>query len=101
MTLFPEVHGINQAGMAGPIGWIDTVFDKAMKARMGPIRHTGDVSVFDRVVMNVIAVDIEILLITDRMFPEPALPDAPFAFSLASIRQAFTRREGSGKRSFD
>ena len=68
---------------------------------MGPVRHAGDVSVFDRVVMDVIAVDVEIPLIANRVFPEPALPDAPFAFLLPSSRQSFPRREGSGKRCLD
>lgn len=68
---------------------------------MGPIRHAGDVPVFDRVVMDVIAVDVEIPLITKGMFPESALPNASFAFLLPSSRQAFPRREGSGKRGFD
>ncbi len=87
--------------MARPIRRIRPVRHEAMKARMGPIRHAGDVPVFDRVVMNVIAVDVEVPLITKGMFPESVLPNASFAFLLPSIRQAFPRREGSGKRGFD
>jgi len=68
---------------------------------MGPIRHAGNVPVFDRVVMDVIAVDVEIPLIAQGMFPEPALPDAPFAFLLPSIRQAFPRCDSSSKRCLD
>ena len=37
--------------------------------------------------MNVIAVDIEIPLITKGMFPEPALPDAPASIAVAGIGQ--------------
>jgi len=101
VTLFPKAHRINQVGIVCPIGWIDTVFDKAMKARMGPVGHAGDVPVFDRIVVEIVAVNIEIPLIANRMFPEPALPNAPFAFLLSSIRQPFPRREGSGKRCLD
>ena len=72
---------------------------------MGPIRHMGDVSVFDRVVMNIIAVDIEIPLITKGMFPGPALPDAPASIAMAGIRQrlfvAVRRQPGLGEVFFD
>lgn len=68
---------------------------------MGPIRHTGDVPVFDRVVVDVVAVNVEIPLIANRVFPEPPLPNPPFTFLLPPIRQSFPRREGPGKRRFD
>ena len=100
-TSFPEARRINQVGVARPIRRIRPVFHEAVKARMGPVRHSGDVSIFDRIVVDAVAVALEIPLIADRVFPEPALPNPPFAFLLPSIRQPLPRHDGSGKRGFD
>ena len=53
---------------------------------MGPIRHTGDVPVFDRVVMNVVAMVFKIPLIANLVFPIAVLPDGLFAFALEGGR---------------
>lgn len=73
--------------MARPIQRIHPVFHEAVKTRMGPVRHAGDVSMFDRVVMKVAAVAFEIPLIANRVFPEPPLPDAPASIAVAGIGQ--------------
>ena len=105
LTLFPEAHRSNQVGMARPIRRMCPVFHKAVKARIGPVRHAGDVPVFDRVVMEVVAVAFEIPLIANRLFPEPALPDAPAPIAVAGIRQgllvAARRQPGWGEVLFD
>jgi hypothetical protein len=54
---------------------------------MGPIHHPRHKAMFDGIVMNVVTVKIKIPLIANRVFPEPPLPDAPFAFALPSIRE--------------
>ena len=49
-----------------------------MEARRhrGPIRHWLHKAMFDRVVMNIVTVNVEIPLIANCMFPEPPAPDA-------------------------
>ncbi len=60
-----------------------------MKTRMRPVGNPLDVAMLDRVVMDVIDMSGEIILIADRMFPIPSLPDAPFALELPAFREAF------------
>lgn len=63
-----------------------------MPCREGPFFRIGDIAVLDRIVVNVIHVRLIILLVPDRMFPEPLLPDIPFTFpalTLDGLRQAF------------
>ena len=79
-TSFPEAGNIGQFRMARPIRRIYSVFHEAVKARMGPIRHAGDVPVFDRIVMDVIAMAFKISVITNLVFPITVLPNCLFAF---------------------
>ena len=99
-TSFPEAHNIGQCGMARPIRRIRPVLhEAALEWGQSATRVTRPC--LDRVVMEVVAVALEIPSIADRAFPEPALPDAPFAFLWPSIRQSFPRRHGPGKRCLD
>lgn len=83
-----KVGGAHPTWLPGcPIRRVRPVCHEAVKARIGPVRHAGDVAVFDGIVMEVVAVNIEIPLIADRMFPEPALLDAPASIAVAGIRQ--------------
>jgi hypothetical protein len=59
-----------------PIRWINTLIYEVMKRRIRPIRHTLDQPVFDRIDMNIIQMRPEIRLITNQVFPIPALPNA-------------------------
>ena len=68
----------------GPIGGDDALADEPMDARMRPIGGFGYVSVFDRIVMDVIHVAAVIVFVANPMLPEPALPDAAFAFAFAA-----------------
>lgn len=46
-------------------------------------------TVFDRVEMDVVEMVLEILFVHDHVFPEPALPDAPFPLGDADIGTMF------------
>ena len=62
-----------------PIGRIDTPSDTAMKRRVRPIAYRVDQSVFEWIDMNVIHMRRVIVIIADRMLPEPTLPDTSLA----------------------
>ncbi len=47
---------------------------------MRPIGYAIDVAVFHRVEVDVVDVAFEILIISNRVLPVPALPDAFFPF---------------------
>ena len=102
-TLFPEARRFNGFGIACPIWRIDTVFHEAMKARMGPIRYTGDIPVFDRIVVEVVAMAFEIPLITNLVFPIAVLPDGLFSLVLEGGRAGGFERGGAtaGEMGFD
>ena len=51
-----------------------------MKTRMRLVRHTGGAPVFDRIVMNIVAVAFKIMVITNLVFPITALPNRLFPF---------------------
>ena len=61
-----------------PIGVIQIVLHRLQKRRMRPIGRPRGISVFNRIVMNVIHVVAPILFITNQMFPETFLPDKLF-----------------------
>jgi len=49
---------------------------------MGPIDRPAHISVFDRIVVDIIAVLPEIVFITNLVLPVATLPDTLFSFSL-------------------
>ncbi len=54
-----------------------------MIARPRPILHMLDEAVFDRVVMDVVDVPLQIGLIANLVLPEPALPKPALAFPIS------------------
>ena len=82
---FPKARRINEVGIARPIRRIRPVFHKAVKARIRPIRDPRHKAMFDRIVVEVVAVNVEIALIANRMFPEPPLPDAPASIAVVGM----------------
>ncbi|OGO03468.1 MAG: hypothetical protein A2Y72_06810 [Chloroflexi bacterium RBG_13_53_26] len=60
-----------------PILGIESCLDKQSKGTMLPLAGGPYKPVLDRVVVNVITMHIEVRVITDTMFPEPLLPNAP------------------------
>ena len=57
-----------------PIGVVNTFGKIAVRRRPRPINHPLHQPVFDRVVMNVMEVRLEVTLVPDAVFPKPALP---------------------------
>lgn len=53
---------------------------------MRPFRDVLHIAMLDRIVVNVIRMTLEVPLVANEVFPEPALPDFPFAFAMASMR---------------
>jgi hypothetical protein len=58
-----------------PIQWIQPLFDIPMKARIRPIPHPYHIPVFHWVPVNILHMFDQILLVTNLIFPEPALPE--------------------------
>ena len=85
-TSFPEACCIGQIGMARPIQRIRPVFREAVKARIGSVRHPRHIAMFDRIVVEIVAMAFKILVITDLVFPITVLPDGLFAFVLKGRR---------------
>ena len=59
----------------------------AVEARPAPVARAFDVSVFDRVVMDVGEVALKVIFVLQRMFPVPRLPDAAPPFAPACIAE--------------
>ena len=68
-----------------------------MKGGVRPIRHPGDMAMFERVDMDVIHMAAVILLIPDQVFPIMALPDAPLPVAYTGLAAPFGHRQGAGK----
>ena len=82
---FLQFHPLSIVATVGlltsaPVRRIQASLDKFSKRRKRPIRRTRCVTVLDRIEMNVIAVRCKIPLVTNRVFPIPALPDAALVF---------------------
>lgn len=69
--MFTPIH------QPAPILRIDTVRHVTMEGGIRPIGHPRDITMFERVDMDVIHMVAVILLIPDQVFPIMALPDAP------------------------
>ena len=67
---------------------VKTLTNKSMIRRPGPVFNGIHQSMFDRIVMNIIDVLVQVLLVPYLMFPEPPLPNA--AFSLFLPRKALS-----------
>src|SRR5689334_18984027 len=72
-----------------------------MKRAVGPIGDLRYVSVFHRIEMNVIDVALQIAIVTDRMFPVPALPKASLASRQLAGRPRRIQWEAARKAGFD
>ena len=68
---------------------------------MRPIHRPCHVTVFHRVIVDVIHVALIIFLIAYQMLPEAPLPDAPFAFRCPASVAPFTRRQFARESDFD
>ena len=64
---------------ATPIRGIITFGNGLMERRPWPIANALNITVFDRVEMNVMIMIFKIGRVADEMFPESSLPDAPTA----------------------
>ena len=56
---------------------------------------------FDRIEMNIVEVSSIVLLVTNGVFPEAPLPNAPFAAHPAADAEGFRRVNGFGKSHLD
>lgn len=59
-----------------PINRINTSPHKAVKTRIRPVRRLLDIPMLDGIPMNIRRVSFGIVVITDLVLPEPALPQA-------------------------
>src|SRR5690606_39517857 len=85
------------AGTPRPTLRIYPLAHRAVERGIRPIRHTGDMAVFQRVDMDVIRVTAVVLLVANQVLPISPLPDS--AFAAAQVRQGalFVRRQVTRK----
>lgn len=62
--------------LAKPIKLVNLLFDPTVKTGMLPLMRTFHISVFYRIVVDVIHMSGKILLVANQVFPEPPLPNA-------------------------
>ena len=72
-----------------------------MEGGIRPIGHPGDMTMFERVDMDIIHMVAVILLIPDQVFPIMALPDAPLPVAQPGLATPLGHRQGAGKVAFD
>lgn len=84
-----------------PIQRQDSFLHVSMEGRPAPIGHPLDMAVLARVVVDVVHMTGKILVVADAMFPETALPDAPFPLALAAARKRFCTGQRAGKAALD
>ena len=77
--LFAE-RTLNVAQIASPVRSEHSSLYITVETAMRPIGYAIDVAVFHRVEVDVVDVAFEILIISNRVLPVPALPDAFFPF---------------------
>jgi hypothetical protein len=74
----PDIFDIAwQIGPAAPIRLVPARLDISLEAGVGPITRGGAMAVLDGVDMDIINVHVVIAGISDSVFPESLLPDAP------------------------
>jgi hypothetical protein len=89
---------ITYLNVAAPIGRQQSLFDVSVKTAVRPILDLQNMSMLDRVVVNVIDVTRQIVVAANRVLPVTPLPDAFIAlFDLASGAQL---RAGESTRKF-
>ncbi len=62
--------------VSAPIRRKDALHDVAVKAAVRPISNSRDNPMFDRIVMDVVHVALEVGVVPDCMLPIPSLPNA-------------------------
>ena len=98
-TLLPGLF--NNSWRCGPIWRINSAFYTSMERRIRPIRNFCHITVFYRIVMNVIEMALVIDVIPDQMLPIPALPYTPFVFALSTGGNTLSRNNVPGKMRLD
>lgn len=64
---------------ARPIFRINAGPDISMKGRIWPIADFGDVTMLDRIVVNIVDMAFEIVFVANQVFPKSPLPQGAFA----------------------
>jgi hypothetical protein len=77
--LFAE-RPLNIAQIATPIRSEHSLLNEAVEAAVRPVGYALYVAVFHRVEVNVVDVSLEIPVVSNCVFPVPALPDAFLSF---------------------
>jgi hypothetical protein len=74
--------------LPSPIYWVMPLSHITLKTAVFPILHTLYILMLDWVVMNVINIPLQIIIISNLVFPKPALPYAFFSalgFAVAAL----------------
>lgn len=82
-----------------PRDWINAARNMLMKRRVGPVPQVGHEAVLRRVEMNIIHMRGIIPVVSDRVFPEPPLPNATLAFADSAGRPMLSVRQALGEAS--
>jgi hypothetical protein len=73
-----EVFEVGWTFEATPLLFVDASLDELMEGGVWVFARTACEVVFDGIEVNVVGVACEFVVISDLVFPEAALPDAPF-----------------------
>jgi hypothetical protein len=68
---------------------------------MRPIRDCSDISVFDRVEVDIIDMGREVLVVAYAVLPKAPLPDAALAASHTCLEPALAHRQAAGENRLD
>lgn len=69
-----------------PIHRINLLSNKSVNCRIWPVNRCFHQTMFHRIKMNITAMVVEILVISDHMFPESSLPNHPFTAFFLGLR---------------
>jgi hypothetical protein len=86
-----------EVGSTSPIQWINTLFNVTVKGGIRPVHRPLDKPLFHRIDVAIIHRRRLIRVVTNRVFPEPALPEASFAACTPHRGAPFTVRQAFGK----
>lgn len=84
------IKGEGAVGGAAPIGGVYPCFNPAGESRCLPVLRTKDVPMFDRIIMHVVEVTLEIVFLVNGMLPIARLPHT----AVAPARPSGQRRSG-------
>jgi hypothetical protein len=101
MSSPPFAPNVTNARIIRPIDWVDSRLNMAKKRRVRPVPHPLDVTMLERIDVDIVDMGRVVRIVPDGVLPEAPLPDAPLVAPPADLGSVLDLLQGPREMLFD